>query len=69
MITAAARLAFVTPLGLATGQWLLLHPEDLGELRKKLKATGLGSINGILIKPSLDTPKGEARVVRAYSVK
>ena len=68
-VIAAARNAFVTPLGLAHDQWMLMHPTDFLELRKTLKVEGIGMINGIVVKPSLDIPKGEVRVVKAYEVR
>ena len=68
-VIAAARNAFVTPLGLAHDQWLLIHPEDLGELRDKLKVKGLGMVCGIRVRADLDIPKGEVRLTRAYKVR
>lgn len=68
-VIAAARNAFVTPLGLAHDQWLLIHPEDLGDLREKLEVKGLGMVHGVKIKADMDTPKGEVRLTRAYKVR
>lgn len=68
VVMAAARNAFVTPLGLAHDQWLHLHPEDLGDLREKLNVEGLGSVHGVKVKADMDIPKGEVRLVRAYRI-